>query len=79
MSIQSTGLGDDEAVLAEGRLSEDLLRGIKSIAEFIGETPRKTFYLAERKYIPIGKEGASWIASKKRLREHYQRITGAIA
>jgi hypothetical protein len=58
-------------------LADDLLRGIKRIAEFIGETESRTNYLGRRKLIPIGKIGRSWIASKRRLRKHYADLSGA--
>lgn len=75
MSIHSTGLGDDEA----GTLAEDTLRGVPAIAEHIGELIRRTYYLLERGYIPAGKLGSIWIASRRALREHYARLTGAAA
>jgi hypothetical protein len=75
MSIHSTGLGDDEA----GTLAEDTLRGVPAIAEHIGESMRRTYYLLERGYIPAGKLGSIWIASRRALREHYARLTGAAA
>ena len=62
---------------SEVPLADDLLRGVKPIAEFIGESERRTFYLCERGYIPAGKCGWQWIASKRALRAHYNRITGA--
>jgi hypothetical protein len=63
----------------ERPLTDDLLRGISAIAKFLGETERRTYYLAENRYIPIGKVGITWIASKSALREHYERITrGAV-
>jgi len=71
MSIHSTGLGDGEA----GTLSEDTLRGVSAIAEYIGESVRRTYYLLERSYLPGGKLGATWIASKRVLRAHYAALT----
>jgi hypothetical protein len=62
--------------VAESSLANDLLRGVKPIAEFLGETERRTFYLCERGYIPVGKVGTAWVASKKALRAHFERITG---
>ncbi len=64
---------------AESSLADDLLRGVGSIAEFLGESQRRTFYLCERSYIPVGKVGTTWIASKKALRAHFDRITGGAA
>jgi hypothetical protein len=60
---------------AEDSLADDLLRGVRPIAEFLGETERRTFYLCERGYIPAGKVGAAWVASKKALRAHFGRLT----
>ena len=60
----------------EPSLAADRLRGITAIAAFIGETRRRTFYLAERGYLPLAKEGRQWIASRQALREHYARLTG---
>lgn len=62
--------------VADAVLADDLLRGVKAIAEYIGETPRKTYYLLENQRIPAGKIGSTWIASKTRLRAHFERITG---
>lgn len=56
-------------------LAEDLLRGAEAIGSFIGEPPKAVYYLAERGYAPIGREGATLIASKRKLREHYARVT----
>jgi hypothetical protein len=57
-------------------LGADLLRGIKAIAQFLGESERRCYYLVERGLIPCGKEGASLVASRAALRAHYARITG---
>jgi hypothetical protein len=59
----------------DGPLADDLLRGVKPIAEFLGKSERRTFYLCERGYIPAGKIGAAWVASKRALRAHFKRIT----
>lgn len=56
-------------------IADDRLRGVGEIAEEIGETERRTYYLLETKRIPAAKQGRLWIASRARLREHYQRIT----
>lgn len=65
--------------VADVPLGDDLLKGTDAIATFIGESRRRTFYLLERRYIPCGKLGATWIASKRSLRSHYAAITGATA
>jgi hypothetical protein len=56
-------------------LGGDLLKGVPQIAEFIDESERRTYYLLERGYLPAGKMGATWIASKQALRAHFSRIT----
>jgi hypothetical protein len=64
---------------AMGTLADDLLRGVKSISVFINENPRRTFYLLENKLIPAGKQGNSWVASRRALRDHYTRLTAGSA
>jgi len=68
-----------EVTTDESSLANDILRGAKAIADFIGETEKRTRYLAERAVIPVGKEGGILIASKRRLRERYERLTGGQA
>jgi len=45
-------------------LANDLLRGMTRIAKFIGEPPRRGFYLAETGQIPAFKQGRLWMARK---------------
>ena len=52
----------------------DTLRGTKAIAEFIGESMRRTIYLLETLRLPAGKLGANWIASRTRLAQFYAEI-----
>jgi len=59
--------------------AEDALRGAAEIAVFIGETERRTRYLIEKQMIPVGRRGSQFIASKRRLREDYERVTGGSA
>jgi hypothetical protein len=60
-------------------LSDDLLRGVKAIARFIGESERRTYYLCERAYLPCGRVGSTLVASKRALRAHFQKITSGVA
>jgi hypothetical protein len=60
-------------------LADDLLRGVKVIAQFIGESERRCYYMCERGYLPVGKEGSTYVASHHALREHYKKITGVVA
>jgi hypothetical protein len=72
-----TTMASAPATAGETSLADDLLRGIKPIAEFIGETERRTYYLCEKGYVPAGKLGATWVASKRALRARYAQITGS--
>src|ERR1700741_3108725 len=63
----------------ENEFGDDLLRGVKQIANFIREDERSTYHKLSRGYLPGGKEGSEWVASKRVLREHYARLTGAKA
>ena len=66
-----TGAADNE----DPTIAEDKLRGVKEIAAFIGEDERRTYYLLENGSIPAGKLGRrSWVASKRALRAHFERI-----
>lgn len=55
-------------------VAEDILRGVAAIAAFIGLPPRKCYYQLERGYLPAGKAGAEWIASRATLRAHHDRL-----
>jgi hypothetical protein len=61
--------------VASTPFADDLLRGVKPIAEFIGEDERRTYYLLEQRLLPAGKLGSSWVASRRKLREFYDRLT----
>jgi hypothetical protein len=56
-------------------LGTDILRGAAAIATYLNESQRRVFYLAERQMLPIGRLGSTLVASKRRLREHYDRLT----
>jgi hypothetical protein len=58
------------------KLGNDILSGVPEIAAFIGETVRRTYYLLEKGLIPAGKLGSVWVASKRKLRGHYDDLTG---
>jgi hypothetical protein len=60
---------------SENSLAGDRLRGAKAIGDFIGESEKRVYYLAERGYLPLGKIGATLIASKTALRAHHERLT----
>ena len=52
-----------------------LLRGARAIGDYIGEPPRRVWYIFANKLAPIGREGKSLIADPRLLDEHYQKIT----
>jgi len=56
-------------------LANDVLTGKKAIADFTGESERRTQYLLETGQIPAGKLGRRWVGSKSALRQHYARLT----
>ena len=73
-------VGSSEAAAADPvPLAEDLLRGCARIAEFLGESERRTFYLLQTGQIPAGEVGTVWVASKSALRSHFWRLTRAQA
>lgn len=56
-------------------LADDILRGVKNIANFINEDERATYHKLAIGALPGGKEGGQWIASKRVLLDHYARLT----
>jgi hypothetical protein len=66
---------DIEIATANDSLASDLLRGARAISAFTGEDEKKVYRGLALGYIPAGKEGAEWVASKRVLREHYARLT----
>ena len=61
-------------------LRDDLLKGAASIADYIGESPRRTFYLLERGQIPGFKCGGRWNLRKSTMLKHIEQLeTEALA
>jgi hypothetical protein len=62
-------------------LAGDILDGMKAIAEFLGHTERRCFYLAEKGLLDgVFKQGNRWIGLKSVMREAYEkRSRGAAA
>jgi excisionase family DNA binding protein len=50
------------------------LSGCKEIADYIGETERRTFDLLSDRKIPAFKEGKLWRANKESLDRHYEEL-----
>jgi hypothetical protein len=65
--------------MGDGDIANDILRGVKSIANFINEDERATCHKLATGALPGGKEGNQWIASRRVLHEHYAKITGGKA
>jgi hypothetical protein len=61
------------------RIAEDRLRGVKAIAEEMGETERQVRYGIDTGRIPAIKEGGLWCASREVLREQYRARMRAVA
>jgi hypothetical protein len=57
-------------------LADDRLPGVKKIAEFLGESERRTQYLIETRQIPVPKLGNRYEGSKTRLREFFAALQG---
>jgi hypothetical protein len=54
------------------KLADDLLHGLKAIADEIGVTPRRAHYLCSNKMIPARQIGSIWVGSKSELRRHFR-------
>ncbi|MGY3240557.1 hypothetical protein ACVMAJ_007447 [Bradyrhizobium sp. USDA 4448] len=60
-------------------IADDLLRGIKSISRFTGDTERQAFYLAEKGRIPgVWKDGGRYFGLKSKIREGYQKRASGV-
>jgi hypothetical protein len=64
---------------SESKVADDKLEGTAAIAAELGVSPRRAHYLLERSLIPAGKIGGRWIASKRRLREHFAAVAAGTA
>ena len=53
----------------------DLLWGVAAIAVAINRPERQTTYLLETKRLPAGKSGRLWVASRRKLRQHFEALT----
>lgn len=50
----------------------DLVWGADKIAKFIGRPRRQTYHMLENRHIPARKAGGVWVASKSKLRKHFE-------
>lgn len=66
---------------SEISLADDLLDGMKAISRFLGQSERRTYYLAEKGLLDgVFKQGNRWVGLKSVMREAYTtRSRGAAA
>jgi hypothetical protein len=57
-------------------IAADKVVGIQNIADFIGEKFGETYDLLRARKLPAGRLGNEWIASRRKLREHYEQLVG---
>ena len=58
----------------QNQLSDDVLKGAKAIAEFMGDSQRRVFYMLERGDLPAFKLAGRWTARKSTLLAHFARL-----
>ncbi len=54
-------------------LNDDLMKGVSQIAEFQGETVRRTYYMLEKGMLPGFKRGSIWYARKSTILADIER------
>ena len=60
--------------MQENDLADDLLEGADEIGDFMDWKPRRVFYVAERKLMPIFRIGKRLVARKSTLRRHVEGL-----
>jgi len=55
-------------------IAEDTLEGIEAIADHIGKSKRKAYYLAETRQIPVFKMAGKWHMRKSTYAAHIARL-----
>lgn len=55
-------------------MSDDLLVGIKPIANWLKLPPRKVFYMAEKKHLPLFKIGKQWAGRKSTILKRIEEL-----
>jgi hypothetical protein len=55
-------------------LSDDLLVGIKPIANWLKLPTRKVFYMAEKKHLPLFKIGKQWAGRKSSILKRFEEL-----
>lgn len=75
--MDKQSVSNDSAALGN-RLCDDLVWGVKGIAEEIGRTPRQAFHMVHTGQLPTMKIGGRIAASRARLREHFRALLDAV-
>jgi hypothetical protein len=58
---------------SERPFSDDVIRGMEKISEYVGEDERRCYYLAPKGLLPgVFKQGNQWIGLKSVIREAYE-------
>lgn len=57
--------------------AEDVVRGVRNIAAYIGETERRTHYLLERQMLPAYQIGCRWEMRKSTHRAYIAMLESA--
>lgn len=55
-------------------ISDDLLVGIKPIANWLKLPARKVFYMAEKKHLPLFKIGKQWAGRKSSILKRFEEL-----
>ena len=54
------------------------VRGAEAIGRVIGENSRRVYALAQKRLIPVWREGGILVTTRARLREHYEKKTHGV-
>jgi hypothetical protein len=68
---------DDPQGIPTQPLSEDLMIGAVPIASWLGVPPRKLFYMAETKQLPLFKIGGKLAGRKSTITRHFAALEQA--
>jgi hypothetical protein len=66
-----------EANMDTNKLADDMLMGAEAIAEELGISTAQVYHYARLKRLPIGKLGATLIASKRQLQRACAKLTAS--
>jgi hypothetical protein len=63
-----------ERLMEKVILADDLLHGVGAISKFTGLNPRRIFYLAMKRELPLFKVGHLWCARRTTLVAHFDNL-----